>query len=231
MQPLAQEYCLLWIQWLCMPRGDWAAWVQALGSLLAVAVALGVVVITLQSERRRRDADEIRRLQLLWALVYRCRVDIASSIALIDEQAGRLKFDLSGEMRHMVQALQRVPTLELMETDVAEAVMTTIDSFIKYEEALNSRRAVDNAYVRQFADTALTNYEFSEGLLRSVLLRRHADIPPKGVISVNGQPYPACWSAPRWGIAHPPNDCLKINGSSAQCSASGGTFGGTSQGW
>lgn len=38
----APEFCLAWIDsaWTCMPRSDWAAWVQAVGSIAAIAIAL-----------------------------------------------------------------------------------------------------------------------------------------------------------------------------------------------
>lgn len=39
---MSQEYCLLWIPvwWLCQTKSEWASWVQGLGSLFAVVVAL-----------------------------------------------------------------------------------------------------------------------------------------------------------------------------------------------
>lgn len=36
------EYCFLAVQSWCMPRSDWAAWVQACGALLALLLALGI---------------------------------------------------------------------------------------------------------------------------------------------------------------------------------------------
>jgi hypothetical protein len=41
----APDYCLLWIpELVCMPRSDWAAWVQAIGSIAAIFGAAGVAI-------------------------------------------------------------------------------------------------------------------------------------------------------------------------------------------
>lgn len=37
------EYCLFWVQSLCMPRDEWASWTEAVGSVFAVLAAIGVV--------------------------------------------------------------------------------------------------------------------------------------------------------------------------------------------
>jgi hypothetical protein len=51
MQAVYPEYCLLFIRWapICMPRSDWAAWVQAGGVLSALALT----VFLWRSDRRR----------------------------------------------------------------------------------------------------------------------------------------------------------------------------------
>lgn len=40
------EYCLLWIDhWAaCMSKGEWSGWVQAVGAVVALAIAIGVEV-------------------------------------------------------------------------------------------------------------------------------------------------------------------------------------------
>jgi hypothetical protein len=50
------EYCLLWIQhWaICMPRAEWAAWIQAAGSLAVIIASVWIVQIQHRLERRRR---------------------------------------------------------------------------------------------------------------------------------------------------------------------------------
>jgi hypothetical protein len=61
----APEYCLLWINrdWGCMSRSDWAAWVQALGAVVAVAAAIFVSWLQLRTARRleHERTEEARR--------------------------------------------------------------------------------------------------------------------------------------------------------------------------
>lgn len=46
------EYCLLWIDWwpLCMTKSEWSGWAQAVGAIIALAIAIGLPV------KARRDA-------------------------------------------------------------------------------------------------------------------------------------------------------------------------------
>lgn len=39
-----QEYCFLWIDWwaTCMTKTEWSGWMQAIGALLAIAVAFAI---------------------------------------------------------------------------------------------------------------------------------------------------------------------------------------------
>lgn len=41
---LAEEYCFLWIDWwpMCMTRTEWSGWMQAVGALLGLSVAIWV---------------------------------------------------------------------------------------------------------------------------------------------------------------------------------------------
>jgi hypothetical protein len=43
----AQEYCFLWIDhWsMCMTKAEWSGWMQAVGSALALALAIGLPYI------------------------------------------------------------------------------------------------------------------------------------------------------------------------------------------
>lgn len=70
-QTPAPEYCFLWIDWwpMCMTKAEWSGWVQAIGSIAAILVA--VKVASQQHERavqakRDEEADRIEaRAQLL----------------------------------------------------------------------------------------------------------------------------------------------------------------------
>lgn len=45
------EYCFLCIQTMCMPRSDWAAWVQAVGSLIGLGIGIGVPYFLAKSQQ------------------------------------------------------------------------------------------------------------------------------------------------------------------------------------
>lgn len=58
---LSSEYCFLWIDWWasCLTKSEWAAWTQAVGSILALAVASAIAVW--QVIARRRDSKQRAR--------------------------------------------------------------------------------------------------------------------------------------------------------------------------
>lgn len=60
----AQEICLRWVPndwWSCMTKGEWSGWMQAVGSLIGLMIAIGV---PLYIQRRDRGAQkEIARME------------------------------------------------------------------------------------------------------------------------------------------------------------------------
>lgn len=52
------EYCLLWIDWwpLCMTKSEWSGWAQAIGAVLALAIAIAIPAKARRDARR--DAKE-----------------------------------------------------------------------------------------------------------------------------------------------------------------------------
>lgn len=53
------EYCLFWIQSLCMLRSDWAAWVQAVGSMAAILGAAWVAIW--QAHKQHKNSLDLVR--------------------------------------------------------------------------------------------------------------------------------------------------------------------------
>lgn len=53
-----QEYCFLWIDWwpTCMTKAEWSGWMQAIGSAIALMVAIGIGLH--QAKEGRRVAQE-----------------------------------------------------------------------------------------------------------------------------------------------------------------------------
>ena len=54
----ATEYCFLWIDWwpLCMTKSEWSGWAQAIGAVLALAIAIAIPAKARLDARR--DAKE-----------------------------------------------------------------------------------------------------------------------------------------------------------------------------
>lgn len=57
------EYCFLSLQWwpICMGKSEWAAWVQAVGSVLAILAAVGIAYWQHARDARQRIAEVTRR--------------------------------------------------------------------------------------------------------------------------------------------------------------------------
>jgi hypothetical protein len=56
------EYCLLWMQWACMPRSDWASWVQAVGAIVAIVASAGLIFVQHRLQLAREKEAEIDRV-------------------------------------------------------------------------------------------------------------------------------------------------------------------------
>ncbi|MDM0029856.1 hypothetical protein [Variovorax saccharolyticus] len=67
--PAPADWCLWW-QWdwelTCMPRGEWAAWVQAIGAIVALVVAIGLPFLLgwLRGRKERRGHFEVIALDV-----------------------------------------------------------------------------------------------------------------------------------------------------------------------
>ncbi len=191
--------CALGVQHWCFPStlsiSDWAAWAQAIGSLLAVAAAIGLVAWQLEHVRRSEKAKQVQGLRVLWTLVYHCRVEIAY-VASIFAQDKTAPFSLPSGLSHKVSALRTVPALEMPDGSVAIAVLTAIEAYGDFSAGtaptvgpppLTGRRYADR--VESYCNAALLNFEFAETCLRLALKERNADIE-SAPYSINGKPYP-----------------------------------------
>lgn len=54
-----QEYCLLWIDWwpMCMTKTEWSGWMQAIGSILALGIAIWIP----WSERKHKKCEDSKK--------------------------------------------------------------------------------------------------------------------------------------------------------------------------
>ncbi|WP_406626148.1 hypothetical protein [Acidovorax sp. SDU_ACID1] len=77
----AQEYCFLWIDWwaTCMTKAEWSGWMQAIGSLVALIIAIALPYWqTRQSHRKNHRLAKHCLLQQI-ALLHAIRTSSASA--------------------------------------------------------------------------------------------------------------------------------------------------------
>lgn len=131
------EYCLLWVEhWsMCMTKSEWAAWVQALGSVAAIVA--GVLVIryqhllqrTAEYNRLRQDGIYARAdllaalsdfsLQLSASVGVRAEID-GIPMAAVTRDYERLQDQL--KVGEQFRTKMRTPKLRRLSTDAFEAV-------------------------------------------------------------------------------------------------------------
>jgi hypothetical protein len=163
------EYCFLFIQWwpLCMTKGEWSGWVQAVGAVVAIGVAFFVAQIQTRATRReslRKTAEQrletAKTLDLL-AGATSSSINTASAflatrqhiytVATTDRMPSRML-----ALRQLSQQLATAPfygmPAELMRC--AAILSGTLDQFIwKVETALSSARDMDAAAYDDFQAT------------------------------------------------------------------------------
>lgn len=57
-----QEYCLFWSDywwWMCMTKAEWSGWMQAVGSVAAIAITAFIARKESRIRRRKKKEDEI----------------------------------------------------------------------------------------------------------------------------------------------------------------------------
>jgi hypothetical protein len=192
--------CLFGIQSLCfassLSPGDWAAWAQFIGSLVATFTAIGVVRWQLKSEERRRGHDELQRLRVIWTLVYHCRVEMQAS-AEFDAKNDNVPVEPQS-LRSKVEALRAIPLANMPDSDAALAVLTAVEAYDNFLNgtALGSLPTVLNrAFVKRAAyishsNALLDNLRFCEDVLRQNLRDRGSNTEQERTYVLNGQPFP-----------------------------------------
>lgn len=54
----ASDLCIIGLEWPCLPSSEWAAWVQAIGSIAALAIAIAIPTLIHRADRRRIDEEK-----------------------------------------------------------------------------------------------------------------------------------------------------------------------------
>ncbi|RZI78743.1 MAG: hypothetical protein EOP38_27175, partial [Rubrivivax sp.] len=117
---IAAEYCLLWVNWwpMCMAKGEWSSWVQAIGSVAAILWSSRLIRAQHRLELRRSELvkqhDLVEQLEgvldiLQWAAkLASLRLVLGGSITTPDT--------LKGESYY----LDRIPDLGKALDDIAQ---------------------------------------------------------------------------------------------------------------
>lgn len=175
---LTEEVCaaapalsVLWLE--CHP--GMASWVQAVGTLLALLLAIAVPVAIHVSERRASNASELRYNRNVRAAIAEVRYEIEYFMTkeqevagnITDERLPTLVFEVAWPLRDYISAVKQLErVLALRPIDRLEA--------IKAVDALNSAIEIPAQRIKQAA-RALRMYAAT----RDVLRQEYAAVAPE----------------------------------------------------
>lgn len=191
--------CPLAIQSLCFSTSltisDWAAWVQAIGSVLAVFAAIGIVKFQLDHQRRSTALLEVNRLQAFWTLVYHCRVEMQYFAQAA--RTGEAHLDAPGGLAPKVAALRAIPIVDIPGAKATIAILTVIEAYAVFQSGIEPEEIGNTGirfprlrWVESHANACQDNFEFAERQLRICLEARNSPLPLHGAYTINGQPFP-----------------------------------------
>jgi hypothetical protein len=165
---------------------DCADWVQAFGSIAAIIAGAAALrwQVARQAALARQDAEDeaVRRLRMIWVLLYECR----AMMFLVARITPHGTFRGALPMRHAVAALRDIRVLEIPDVDAAIGVtqaIETYDNFVQFAVPLEGK-AEHRIEFEGWTERSLDNFLQCERVVRRCLRSRGADIPPKIVPSV-----------------------------------------------
>ena len=190
---------------------DWAgwksdlapAWVQAYGSIGAIVAGAAAIWWQMKHQNERdgavRHAEDVRRLQQLWTLVYHSRVDIDKFIEDLGYvEGGGItpdRFIRSG-LAPRVESIRRIAVFDIPDADTTIAVQHFIEAWDDFVRGTQFTRDSHNPVpvrkpIRPAANAAQESFRWAERNLRLSLVARGTDIPSTLFsIKVNGVAYP-----------------------------------------
>lgn len=113
----AQEYCFLGINWwpTCMTKAEWSGWMQAIGSVVALAIAIWLAGSPERSERRHTVVKARAFARGLTECVHGMRISIQL------DQIGVLIMSMAA--LHEIIAIGQSIRLELLPKDALQALV------------------------------------------------------------------------------------------------------------
>jgi len=179
--PNPPEWCLFW-QWTwgltCMPKSEWASWVQAVGSVTAIIV--GALAIWWQMRRQRRQQievqrdEEVRKLRLMGGIILMGRV--ASGELRDTSERGLGCTSEFNDLKARISTLSMIQPFDYPEARAAMAVATVLESFRVCEPHLEPQNIPAHGRREKYLNWLDSALEFSESLIYECLVDRDADL-------------------------------------------------------
>ncbi|MDP9932847.1 hypothetical protein [Variovorax paradoxus] len=168
---------------LKLNASEWASWVQALGSIFAIA-ATGWAVNhshALSADKATDDADEVRKLSAIASCIFHCRAETESLKrycpykSTIDRE-----IELLGQP---VKMLRSISALEIPDWRATVAVGQAMSMFSylvgrlqEKNETIPFNQRISEERVERCTE-AITKFEECERLVQAALKERGADVP------------------------------------------------------
>jgi hypothetical protein len=146
----AAEYCLLWIQWgpLCMPRSEWASWVQAVGSIVAILGAWTLTRQQIDAQARLAEEAEKRATNRAYDAIRAVLDGAAKQFLKLQPVMSDENTDEFGDLELMfhyedrsfddaINALETVRLIELGSYELVEAIAGIKIGMVKLRHAVN----------------------------------------------------------------------------------------------
>lgn len=182
------EYCLLWIDWwpLCMTKGEWSGWMQAVGSVLAII--FGALAVWWQVRKQRQQVDEqlIEAAKKIVNAAFWFRMSLIElRVALREKWSYRGAHERAGYWLGQLSALQ---LLEFPSWEIQNAAVAVVEKakLLHSLDVAHSKPLLptDERSVRALIEAA----EIAELSVETWLSRRNS-IGPNQAFYIDGRTY------------------------------------------
>lgn len=104
---MVSEYCFLWIHWwaTCMTKAEWATWMQAIGSVLALGIAVWIPIALRTQDMRQRKSAALTAAEIVIAGI---RVTLEPTVGLLSAIQSQLNQEIGGNFSeaHVTTSLE-----------------------------------------------------------------------------------------------------------------------------
>lgn len=199
-----EEFCFLWRNWwaICMTKSEWASWVQAIGSVVAIISGFYLARKTLRiqhEQQLQRDTEEKRiknRMQYCvladlfdaaeaWGkelhrtIGDREAYSIDSSIYIAESIADRLR-SVSNEQLPAVDSIRRI-NMAIISVDALVAGLKVVKS-LEGDAEMSARQTV-KLRANRLANLALVDKDFCDKQAKSISTAEEISIRQQAEVS------------------------------------------------